>query len=385
MATPKSRLAGKGKLTSEAEETLQAIRQGFVDAFLIDEPEGHRVYTLEGADLPYSVLVEKMQQGAAMLDEQGVIIYCNESMARLAGKSGGDLIGLRLENLIHDNNLQEFQSLLRGADFGLEDGEGEAEMQLVRADGERVPVNVSVRLLSSDKSAIGVLIADLTVQKQQVELAARLQLVQDEERRRLARELHDSVGQMVIAIALNMSMIEGEAHKLSPKVAELLTQNSTIVSQINDQIRTISHLLHPPLLDEVGLALALRCYVEGFAERSRIQTTVEIPEEIKALPREVEIAVFRFVQECLTNVHRHSGSSTCVVRVDCENNNLRVQVRDAGRGIHEGKLGSLVSLGGVGIRGLQERFRQLGGSLKIESSAGGTVVEACISMAPATS
>lgn len=372
MAKVKPKPGKKQRRIKEAEETLQAIRRGAVDAFVIQQPGGQRVYTLQGADLPYSVLVEKMQQGAAMLDERGEIIYCNPSLAKLVRGTCESLIGVPLISLFDKASQPAFQKLLQLAE--VESSEG--EIQLLRTDGGLVPVNVSFRLLSRDKPTIGVLIRDLTAKKQLAELAVRLQQVQDEERRRLARELHDSVGQLLIAISLNMSSVEREAHKLSPEAAQLLVDNAAMVDEINSQIRTISHLLHPPLLDEIGLPSALRWFVGGFAERSKIQTEIEIPENFKRLPRETEIAVFRTVQECLTNVHRHSGSTSCFVKVVRNKRELYVEIRDDGRGIGEGKLSNLMSSGGVGLRGLQERVRLLGGTLEIDSNEYGTVVTA---------
>jgi two-component system, OmpR family, phosphate regulon sensor histidine kinase PhoR len=156
----------------EAEETVNAIRSGAVDAFVVREPEGERVYALETADLPYSVLVDTMQQGAAMLDRNGGIIYCNASLAALVGQTRESLIGVPLKVLVADQ--LACQKLLQEAE--LQSCEG--EMQLLRADG-MVPAKFSCRLLSSDKSTVGVLITDLTTQKQEADIVARLQQVQD--------------------------------------------------------------------------------------------------------------------------------------------------------------------------------------------------------------
>src|SRR5581483_12223083 len=133
----------------------------------------------------------------------------------------------------------------------------EAEMSVRRADGTQISTNFSFRLLTRDKSSIGILITDLTGQKQQAELTANIQQMQDEERRRIARDLHDSVGQLLAALSMNIARVTDESHKLSPGVAKLVTENASLVSQITNEIRTISHLLHPPLLDEVGLPSAL--------------------------------------------------------------------------------------------------------------------------------
>ena len=358
----------------EAEETVRAICDGSVDAFVVQDGEGHRVYTLEGADLPYNVLVERMQQGAAILDAYGNIIYSNLSLAQLMGVDHDSLIGIPLQRFLNSDDQVLFQKLWRETLVGPR----EAEMSVRRADGTQVSTNFSFRLLTQDKSSTGVLITDLTAQKQQAELTSRIQQMQDEERRRIARELHDSVGQLLAALSMNIARITDGSHKLSPGLANLIADNASMVNQITNEIRTISHLLHPPLLDEVGLPSALRWYTDGFARRSNIQTTLDIPQEFDRLSPEMEIVIFRAIQECLTNIHRHSGSPSCSIKIVQDADRLRIEVKDSGRGIPESKQLTLVSSGGVGLRGMQERIRQLGGTLEIESSPNGTVIAATL-------
>jgi len=218
--------------------------------------------------------------------------------------------------------------------------------------------------------------AELQLANQELrELSSRLQQLQDDERKRLARELHDSVGQLLAALAMNITVVKSEAHKLSGETAKRVAENAAIIDQLNSEIRTLSHLLHPPLLDEIGLSSALHWYVEGFAERSGIAATLDMPERMERFSADMEIAIFRAVQESLTNVHRHSGSLSCAVKVFQDQNNLHVEVRDQGRGIPNEKRVALTSSGGgVGLRGMQERIRQLGGTLTISSSENGTTV-----------
>jgi signal transduction histidine kinase len=207
------------------------------------------------------------------------------------------------------------------------------------------------------------------------QLSSRLQQTQDEERRRLARELHDSAGQLLIAIAMNIALMKSEVQKLGPEAAKRVEDNAAMVDQLITEIRTISHLLHPPLLDEVGLASALRWYVEGFAERGQIAASLDLPEHLERFSAEMEIAIFRVVQECLTNVHRHSGSRSCSVKVVKNEDDLQVEIRDEGRGIPtEKRLTLTASRGGVGLRGMRERIGELGGTLRINSSQQGTSV-----------
>jgi signal transduction histidine kinase len=212
------------------------------------------------------------------------------------------------------------------------------------------------------------------------DLSSRLQQIRDEERRQIARELHDSVGQLVAALGMNLAVVQSQSNRLDSAGARAVSENAAMVEQIGREIRTISHLLHPPLLDVAGLASALRWYVDGFSERSKIKVALEIPEEFGRLSDEMEIAIFRMVQECLTNIHRHSGGSSAAIRVYEENHRLLVEVQDQGKGISVEKQLELSSSGrtGVGFRGMRERLRQLGGTLEIRSDSAGTAVSATL-------
>jgi signal transduction histidine kinase len=216
--------------------------------------------------------------------------------------------------------------------------------------------------------------------KQLEMLNTEIMMLQDEERRRIARELHDSVGQLHAAIAMNIAVVEAEAHKLSPDAAKRVAENAAMVEEASKQIRTISHLLHPPLLDEAGLASALRCYVEGFAERSKIDTKLDIPQISVGLSKDMELSIFRVVQECLTNIHRHSGSPTAAIRITQDEACLRVEIEDGGKGIPFEKESAIRSSlhTGVGLRGMRERLRQFGGTLQIQSNDLGTRVTAIL-------
>jgi len=226
--------------------------------------------------------------------------------------------------------------------------------------------------------------ADLHRKTRQLEmLTNRITTLRDEERRHVARELHDSVGQILAAISMNSSFVQAESHRLSPETARRVADNISLTDDAIRQIRTISHLLHPPLLDEAGLASALRCYIDGFSERSKIEVTLEVPETFSGLPKEMELSIFRVVQECLTNIHRHAGSPTAAIRITQDEACLRVEIEDAGKGIPPEKE-SLLRLSahtGVGLRGMQERLRQLGGTLQIQSNGHGTEVIAILPVA----
>lgn len=218
------------------------------------------------------------------------------------------------------------------------------------------------------------------------ELSGHLQQLRDEERRQIARELHDSVGQMLAALSMNIAKVQSQAERLDPEAASAVSENAAIVEQIGREIRTISHLLHPPLLDLAGLASAVRWYVDGFSERSSIKVDTEIPDEFPRLSDEMEIAIFRLVQECLTNIHRHSGTDTATIAIREEDHAVVVEIKDAGKGIPLDKQTAMLSdRAGVGFRGMQERLRQFGGNLEIQSDDRGTTVTARLPLSTASS
>jgi len=219
------------------------------------------------------------------------------------------------------------------------------------------------------------------------ELSARLLKMRDEERRRLARELHDSVGQLLAAITMNLDLIGRESSKLSPFSVQALTDNGTMVREVMQSIRTISHLLHPPLLDEAGLPSALQWYVDEFSKRSGIKVHLDCEDSLERLPSEMETAIFRIVQECLGNVHRHSESQTASIRLEIAGDRAYVEVSDRGKGIPPDLQEKLKSRGhlGVGLRGIRERIAQFGGELQIQSNEEGTVVSATIPCTPISS
>ena len=214
-------------------------------------------------------------------------------------------------------------------------------------------------------------------------LSAKLLRVQDEERRRIARELHDSLGQDLTAAKICLDMLSQE---LPADCAHLRDAQNLVNRSISDT-RTLSHLLHPPLLDEAGFASAAKWYVEGFGKRSGIAAQLRLPEHTHRLPRRTETALFRIMQEALTNVHRHSGSRTVEVEVVADESHVILTIRDFGMGVPREVLDRFWKTGnvGVGLAGIRERLKELGGFLAIESDLDGTLVKATIPVADADS
>jgi len=208
-------------------------------------------------------------------------------------------------------------------------------------------------------------------------LSARILTLQDEERRRLGRELHDSAGQLLAALHINLGVIAQQTQS-DPCLAAKVADSAALADQVISEIRTLSYLLHPPMLDETGLAGAVDWYARGFSGRSKISVELEIDPALPRFPTEVETAIFRIVQESLVNIHRHSGSRAAFLSLRSDSIGACLTIRDEGCGIPSDVLKSLEEGGaniGVGIGGMRERARQLGGSISIRRANPGTIVE----------
>jgi len=205
-------------------------------------------------------------------------------------------------------------------------------------------------------------------------LTGRLLQLQDDERRRLSRELHDSAGQMLAALSINFAALS--QHATAPAAEHLIADCHALLSQMSSEIRTMSYLLHPPLLDEVGLESALGWYIDGFSARSGIQTSLTMRKDFGRLSKDQEITLFRIVQEALTNVLRHSASASAQVELRRVSDQVELEITDQGKGISPEQLSVIWSSGtaGVGLAGMRERLSQFGGTLSIDSSETGTKV-----------
>lgn len=206
-------------------------------------------------------------------------------------------------------------------------------------------------------------------------LSTHLMKVQDEERRKIARELHDSTGQYLAILNINLSKISKLREMQSESANKLVVESIAITGELTSHLRTVSYLLHPPLLDEVGLASALRWYVQGFSERSQINVNLIASDDFGRLPENLEIALFRIVQECLTNVHRHSGCQSATVELRREDGKVHLSVHDTGTKFSSG--GPSVAPG-TGILGMRERVRQLNGEIEVLFRSSGTTVSAVL-------
>jgi two-component system NarL family sensor kinase len=218
-------------------------------------------------------------------------------------------------------------------------------------------------------------------------LSQRLLDVQDQERRKIARDLHDSTGQTLAALKISISFLQ-KSCKENAESQAIIAQVSQLADQAIEEIRTTAYLLHPPLLDEVGFACAAEWFIEGFSTRSGIRVAADIANSRVRLPRKIEIVLFRVLQESLTNIHRHSGASEATIRFRSEQDSLILEIQDFGKGISQERLYLLTGMSaqtGIGLAGMRERLNELNGTLEIESNGHGTTMRATVPLNPVSS
>ena len=374
---------------AELDETLRAIRMGEVDAVLVSGPKGEQVFTLQGAEHPYRVLVERIDEGAATLSEDGTVLYSNQSFARIFGVPLQKFIGAQLLDFMSGRDREYLTTLLASAKVVGTRGEIRLEVKGRKSRTIRLTLSPNADMGVETICAVATELTELVETNEALrvtetslrQLSARLLQLQDEERRRIARDLHDVTGQKIVVLSMALDRLARCPDLRDPEAQETLRESREMVRTIGDETRTLSYLLHPPLLDECGLGSAVRWYAEGFEKRSGIKLNVEIARDLGRLASELETALFRVVQESLTNVHRYSGSTNAEIRVHVVAGEVRLEVVDYGKGIKAGKVHAAVEGTGplgVGIPGMRERLHQLGGRLEVDFGKNGTRVVATL-------
>jgi two-component system NarL family sensor kinase len=348
--------------------------------------------TLRTSEERWRMVFENSAIGIVVADERGNFVETNRAFQDLVGYSGAELKTMHYTQITHSADIP------RGAELVHQLASGAVrEVQIekryrhkdgryiwVRATGTTVPGNERsphfllglVEDVTDRKSAQQELDESI---KQLRTLAGRLMHVQDDERRRIARVLHETAAQDLAALKMHLGRLHRTAVHLSDADRSTLSESLALADQSITEIRTMSYLLHPPLLDERGLLSALRWYASGFGERSGIAVDLELPETFERLPLDTETALFRIVQESLINIHRHASSDTARIRLQRGAENLVLEIEDRGQGMSEASLRQIKKDGGgagVGIAAMSERIEQLGGRFEIESTSRGTIVRA---------
>jgi two-component system NarL family sensor kinase len=374
---------------AELEETLRAIRMGEVDAVLVSGPQGDQVFTLQGAEHPYRLMVETIDEGAATLSDDGTVLYANRSFAEIFDVPLEKFIGAPLNDFIFGEDRELLAALIAAANMNIVRGEIRLDshrqrprtirltLSPVREPGGHTICVVATELTELIETNEALRVSELSLRQ----LSARLLKLQDEERRRIARDLHDTTGQKIAVLSMSLDRLAKLVDTRKVDVKDALAESRDVVGKIGEEIRTLSYLLHPPLLDECGLASAVLWYAEGFKKRSGIHLNVSIDEELVRLTTDAETALFRVLQESLTNVHRYSGSPSAEIRIFQSPSKVHLEIVDHGKGVKAGTERSFFAGAptlGVGIPGMRERIRQLGGQLDVEFSNEGTRVYATL-------
>jgi len=259
------------------------------------------------------------------------------------------------------DNAQLFEEVSRAR------AEAQAGAERLRTWSEGLEIEVRRRTGELEQQNVEV----LRQAEQLRELSNRLLKIQDDERRHIARELHDSAGQNIVALGMNLAAVAKE----NPTVSRALEAAQNMVRQLSNEIRTTSYLLHPPLLDEIGLSQAIQWYVGGLKERSGLTVEFHIPGDFSRLSAGLELAIFRIVQECLTNIHRHSDSKTATIHISRNPGGISLEIQDQGKGISPERLAEIkVQRMSVGIAGMRERVLHFKGVMDIQSNETGTTV-----------
>ena len=244
----------------------------------------------------------------------------------------------------------------------------------------------SVAVLANVGRQLGRVFERVSADESQRRLSVSLLRSQDDERRRIARELHDSAGQYLAGVRMCLDGARREADKLPVKAAEKLQEAADMAKKCETEVRTLSYLLHPPLLEELGLSAAANWFAEGFSSRSGVRVKIDVSPNMPRLEKAIELTLFRILQECLTNIHRHSGSKSATVKITADAKQVSMEVRDQGSGIPKGALERWSPAGpqtGVGISGMRERVKDLGGTLEIATTAKGATVKATVPISAA--
>jgi PAS domain S-box-containing protein len=340
---------------------------------------------LRASEQRYRDLVENANDVIYTRDLAGNFTSFNKAAERLTGYTREEALRMNFSQLLAPE--QRKAGVPAGEGRPPDGGPATHELVIAAKDGRRLTLEVSTRLIYEEGMPVGVqgIARDVTERRRAErsvrQLSGRLLRLQDEERRRIARELHDSTSQSLAALAMSLAQVQESAAALEPPARKALVTSLELAEQSSKEIRTLSYLLHPPLLDELGLTSALKWYAEGFAERSGLVVDLEVCPDLGRLHQELELTLFRIVQESLTNIHRHSGSLRASIRVAPDGGDVRLEVMDQGRGMPSETLQAARAACagvGVGLAGMRERVSQLGGRLEIESGEGGTTLTAVL-------
>ena len=371
---------------AEAEETLRAIRSGEVDAVVVAGKQGPQVFTLQGAEYAYRVLIEAMNEGALTVTAGGTILYANQRFARMVKCPLEQLIGSPFRRFLSAEGRATLRPLLkRAGQFG-----SKIQGLLHAADGSQMPAQISLRSLAKNgakRATIGMVVTDLTEARRNEQLlralAHRVVQAQEAERGRVALELHDHITQLLCSILVRCQTL---ANKLSSRDGPLKAEAMKLremLGQTAEEVERISRHLRPSVLDQMGLVAVLRDSSRQFADRTNVSIKLACVQLAARLPADTELTLYRILQEALTNVEKHAHARHVTVRLTQQDGSVLLAITDDGIGFEPNHLPARRGRkGGLGLLSMRERAAYAGGALKVKSTLGkGTTIRAQIPFA----
>jgi PAS domain S-box-containing protein len=365
-------LARLRELLLEAQATLRAIRNGEVDAVVVDSSLGPKVFTLAGAEFDYRILVESMNEGALVLSRSAVILYANACFAAMAGRPLAQLMGSSLSDLLSSADQATLGRLLAGP--GRLDAKTEVLLQ--RTYGEPLPVNVSIRRFSDNThdQSIGVVVSDLTESRKREELlrhfSRKLMQMQENERRQIATDLGDNITQLLCGILARCQMLAGRLPAHEHRFREEVVEFAALLRTTTSEVHRISTELRPHGLEILGLESALRGVAAEFSERMGVPIEVRCTRLPSRLPPATELALYRVLQEALRNVEQHAQAHHVHVGLKRRGSLVQLAIRDDGVGFDASALQTQgLQTRGFGLLSMRERASALGGSLRLKSTS----------------
>lgn len=348
---------------------------------------------LRRSEEEFHIIFEHAAIGMVLVDPDGHLLRCNPAFCSIVGYTEPELPSLTFEKISHPEDVDLTRTMYREVVRGKRD-RYQIRKRYVRPNGEVRSARVTVSALRTNDGKLKYCVAmveDITSQELAehtlLQMSERLLRIQEEEQRRIAREVHDSTSQEMTALTLNLGALMAVRRSLPENAQKQVAESLALAKRVAREIRTFSYLLHPPMLNELGLWSAMQMFVEEFRDRSGLRVKVEISKELKAtaLHPNQEIAIYRFVQEALANVHRHSGSETAAVKAHLRDRTIEVAIIDTGHGFRSDLLKEIQAssgfAGGVGISGMHERIGYIGGRVEFRSDEDETTVAAIIPLA----
>ncbi|MEO6003121.1 MAG: ATP-binding protein [Opitutus sp.] len=360
-----------------AEETLRALRNNEIDTVVVPGTQGPQVFTLQGAEHAYRVLIESMNEGALTLTADLMVLYANQSFARLIKHPLEHVTGSSFTRFLSVEDGVTLRSLVKRADkIG-----AKVQMTLTAADESAIPAQISIRTVAvgSSGAAIGMVVTDLTEARRNEymlrALTHRVVQAQETERGRIALELHDQITQLLCAIGFRSQMLLGTIAGPNGAAKKEIVKLGRMITKAGEEVERISRNLRPGVLDRLGLIVMLRTATKHFAEQSGTTVNLVCPELPERLPPDIELALYRILQEALKNVEKHGRARHVDVELSRTDKMIRLRIKDDGVGFDPGRRLRGVNAG-LGLLGMRERAAYVRGNLRIKSATGeGTEVE----------